>query len=642
MNVKKRMAVAALAVAMGLSCAALPVLSAAPDEATKPIATPTLVITEICFNSTYQSNSLGVSTSADVSDYVEIVNRSEEAVSLSGITLQYSTAGYDGPFKTDRVIPVTGEEITTVLQPGETAVIMTYNDSTYKTGMHYDTEDDRRNIYRFFTDFYDCANEVSEDRFFIAAGYHSQTGKKLTNGFKLTNEDTDVVLRVTGKDGHTVCEAAYNAAEWNRNKYGLNFTYRVGADTEHPLATQPMNLGGTTPGIVRDNQLSTADMTPSVETTPIKVMEYNICATASEQKKSNGINVTYGDRWTRILSMVASETPDVIGLCEVNYLWLKKLDNGLTGADDAYDAYGRSSRGNTYGKTFVDYGGDSTWDLFNLILWRRDKYDLQSRGTFWCSSSPNSVGSYTWTGGVTGDFARAINWVILKDKATGAELFFLCAHIDAKVDAARDRSAALIIEKATELAGGRPIVMVGDWNSNENKASYDILTGEGFADACYRVADPAKMTLYGTGNQWGNNMNPKNVAAVDHCIITPDNVFVHRAYCDLGLLEGSDTLVVSDHNAMFLELSITGCLPVENEPETETDTIIETIETVETVETIETDTTAKTDSETDTATEPVTTASASGGCGANLSAASIWLTAAAAAISLKALKKKKH
>lgn len=652
MNMKKRMLTAILTLALALSCLALPAMSIEPTEAVAKA--PSLVVTEVCFNPTYKANDVGLSDTADVLEYVEIANRSDEAVPLSGITLRSSTKGYDGTFKTDPVLSVPDEN-TTVLQPGEVAVIAVYTDDAFEVGLHYETEAERRAFYQFFVDFYQCAAVLPEDRFFIATGYSSQTGKKLSNGFKLTNSDESRILRVADKDGATICEAAFSPLEWNRNSYAINFTYRPGADSEHPLATQPMNLGGTTPGILRDNQLSTEGMIPTGETVSVKVMDYNICATTSEQKKPNGVPVSRNERWARVISMIEAETPDVIGLCEVNHLWLDKLEGDLTGEDDAYDAYGRSSQGNTYGTEFNAIG-DKTWDLFNMILWRRDKYDLVKKGTFWCSSNPDRVGSFTWSNGVTGDFARAINWVILKDKTTGAEFFFLCAHIDAKVAAARDKSAELILSKATELADGRPIAMVGDWNSNENRTSYDILTGEGFADARYRVADPTQMTLYGTGNSWGVNMNPKDVAAIDHCIITPQNVFVNKATCDRGILEGTDGLVVSDHNAIILELAVTvdvresetesdSASESESVTESATESVTESGSAAETV--TETDAVSETlvesEPSTGSTTDPDATGSETGtggGCGALLSAGAVGVLLAAAAGAV-VLKKKK-
>ncbi len=565
MNLRNRILATALALTVSLSCFSLLSVSSSANE-DSPVS-PELVITEVCFNPTFQSNSFGLGNGADVLEYVEIANRSDKAVSLTDATLRRSNKGYEGSFKSNCILPV-ADGGAAALQPGEIAVIVIYNADAFQAGLGYRTEADRRAYYKLFTDFHKCADTLSEDRFFIAPGYSQETGEQLPGGFHLTNDAEHVVLRLVDAAENTVCEAAYNAAEWNRNQYAVNFTYRLGADPAHPLATQPLNMGCTTPGVLRDNQLSTEGMTPSGLTTALKVMEYNICATASTQKKPGGAAVTLQDRMAHLRTVLQSENPDVIGLCEVNYMWLDGLSKDVTGDDDEYDAYGRSSQGNTYGKAFTEIG-DKTWDLFNLILWRRDKYDMVKKGTFWCSTRPNSVGSFQWLGGITGDFARAINWVILKEKATGAEFFFLCAHIDAKVEDARNKSAKLIINQATELSEGRPIVMVGDWNAKESKEAYRILTGEGFADARYRVADPTKMTLYGTGNasdgMWGMNLNPKNVIAIDHCIITPHNVFVQAATCDLGLLQDSDTFVASDHNAILFDLALQYPLAEETE-----------------------------------------------------------------------------
>ncbi len=647
MSFKKHLLAVALALTMGLSCMPLLPLTA---TATESLSTQTvLAITEVCFNPTFKTNSFGLKDSADVLEYVEIVNCSDQAVSLAGMTLQRSNDGYEGKFKTNQMLSVTGDA--TVLQPGEIAVLAVYSEAAFTVGLRYKTEADRRAFYEFFADFYGCADVLDEAHFLIATGRSDETGEALPDGFNLTNDAEDVVLRVVDEDGQTVGEAAFNAAEWNRNQYSLNFTYRPGADSEHPLTTQPMNMGCTTPGVLRDNQLSTEGMIPAGETTSLKVMEYNICATASEQKKPNGINVSRQDRIKQIDALVKANDPDVIGLCEVNNLWTVSLNSTLTGEDSAYAFYGRSSQGHTYGTEYTATG-DSTWDAYNLVLWKKDKYDLIEKGTFWCSSTPDHEGTFSWVGGITGDFARAINWVILKEKATGAELFFLCAHIDAKVDAARDKSAELICAKATELAGGRPIIMVGDWNAKESKEAYRILTSGDFADARYRVPDPTQMTLYGTGNSWGENLNPQNVIAIDHCIITPHNVFVNKATCDLGLLEGYEGLVASDHNAICIDLSLS---VVTSETETESESLPEIGPSGDPDTNTETDEPTGSDTVTDSASEdagdPIESAtepsvdsnemtsengsSTGQGCQASLTAVSVVLAAATAAVVLK-------
>lgn len=54
--------------------------------------TPTLILTEICFNPTFMENDKDLAETADVFEYVEAVNASEKPISLKDATLQYSEA----------------------------------------------------------------------------------------------------------------------------------------------------------------------------------------------------------------------------------------------------------------------------------------------------------------------------------------------------------------------------------------------------------------------------------------------------------------------------------------------------------------------------------------------------------------------
>jgi hypothetical protein len=162
---------------------------------------------------------------------------------------------------------------------------------------------------------------------------------------------------------------------------------------------------------------------------------------------------------------------------------------------------------------------------------------------------------------------RAMNWVILKDKASGVEFFFMCAHLDASVEEVRTLSAELIVNMATELSGGRPVIMVGDWNANERKPAYEIMAYGPYADARYRTADPSAMTVFNTYNKWGEYTDEYTTRPpIDHCFISPETVFVDSALMDAVYMDEGNTMYGSDHNATVFSLRL--LVPV-TEPDTE-------------------------------------------------------------------------
>lgn len=541
-------AVASVMAAVLFSLSALPLVSFA--SAARAEEEPAVVLTEVCFNPTFEENNYGLDTSADIFEYMELYNRSDLPVSLAGLALERSTKGYDGDYSVDPILPP--DEGDGMLAPGEFAIIAVITGDGYTAGLRTATPKDRAAYYQRFVDFYDCADRLPQERFYIADVRDNETGEVIGDRFHLTNTNKDVVYRVTTKAG-ILCSARFSPVEWNRNGYALNLTYRAGGVDGHPEASAAYNIGAPTPGLLRDNQLSTEGMTPAadLQTLPLQVMEYNICATDSTQTHPDGSAISMDERIGHTFDIIRGYDPDILALCEINYLWTPRLEAEMTGEDGAYEGYGRSSKGATYGSRRINR---ETWDLFNLILWKDDRFELVDKGTFWCSSTPSRAGTFTWEDGLVGDFARGINWVILRDRATKGEIFVLCGHIDAKVPEARRRSAELIVKEATTLADGRPAMLLGDWNSNERSTSYAELTAGGFADARYRIPDPAAMSLYGTGNGWGGYSDFRSRAPIDHCIITPHNVFVESAKTDPGYFDEAGTLVAADHNATIFSL----------------------------------------------------------------------------------------
>ncbi len=593
-----------------------------PITATEAESAPAVVLTEVCFNPAFEENDYGLEASADVFEYVEICNISGAAVSLADMALEMSTKGYDGPYRRDSVLPPDGGD--QILPAGETAVIAVMTGDGYAAGLRTATAEDRAAYYERFVAFYGCADRLPPARFYIADVRDNATGEAIEGRFNLANSTEDAVLRVTAGE-ELLCETHYAATEWNRNGFSLNLTYRIGGAEGHAKASAPYNIGAPTPALVRDNQLTDAGMRPEAgePTLPLRVMEYNICATDSTQTDTDGSAITMDERIGHAFTVMREKDPDVLALCEINYLWIPRLMEEWTGEGCGYEGHGRSSKGAAYGASRLNR---ETWDLYNLILWKTDKYECLDKGTFWCSKAPSRPGTFTWDGGLTGDFARAINWVILRDRATGGEFLVLCGHIDAKVSEARRRSAALIVEKAAALADGRPIMLLGDWNANERSSAYAELTAEGFADARYRVPDPADMTLYGTTNSWGGYSDFRSRAPIDHCIITPHNVFVESAAMDPGYFDEAGTLVSADHNAIVLDLLL--ALPrseSETEPSTEEETNAPTAAP----------TAAPTEAPSDPATNDPKPPDPAGGCASLVGSAGLLVLMAAAVLSKK-------
>ncbi|MCQ2430210.1 MAG: endonuclease/exonuclease/phosphatase family protein [Clostridia bacterium] len=565
----------------GLMLLSVLVLPAAADDAP---ALPDAAITEVCFNTTYKSNDFDLSTSTDMLEFMEVVNLSGHDLDLHGWKVTYRTEGWDSEIKGTNEVVQRLSEGGYILKAGEAAVFAVYTKDAVTAGLRYDTPEDFKAVYDLFLSINGSRATLPIENFYLIPKAVSGEQKNLSGTFNLDNSSTGVVLTVLDKDGGTVCECLYNAEERNRNNYSLNLMY-TGTVKGHPKATEPFNIANPTPGRLFDNQIVplAKGLTPpeGTATIPLKFMEYNVCATDSTQTHSDTRAVSMAERAEGIFTAIKSHDPDVLCLCEINFTWVDYLNEALDGESGEYASYGKSSQGATWGAKRIN---KSTWDLFNLILWKKDKYDLIESGTFWCSKTPDKKGTFNWEDGTVGDFARGINWVILEEKVTGARFFVLCQHIDAKVPVARQYSARLIAQKAEELSQGLPVLMTGDWNTGDSSDAYAELMKSGkFGDARYRTTSPENMTLFGTGNSWGSRSIEYMIAMapIDHCILSKDTVFVRRADAEYCIFDEADHLVGSDHNATVYELDLT--VMSFREEETEAPTEPETIPDTEPV-----------------------------------------------------------
>ncbi len=154
--------------------------------------------------------------------------------------------------------------------------------------------------------------------------------------------------------------------------------------------------------------------------------------------------------------------PDVIGTQEGLYGQLKDLATDLP--DYAWIGLGRD--GGSRGE-------------FMAVFYRRDRLEPVAVDHFWLSATPEVVGSSTWGN----SNRRMVTWVRFRERGTAREFSFWNTHLDHQVELARQKGAALIVDRVRKLETGLPVLLVGDFNSAAGESnSYEILLKGGFAD----------------------------------------------------------------------------------------------------------------------------------------------------------------
>ncbi len=165
-------------------------------------------------------------------------------------------------------------------------------------------------------------------------------------------------------------------------------------------------------------------------------------------------------RVDRVVRAIRGLDPDVMGIQEALHGQAADLRASLPDYD--FEGVGRDD-----GKRAGEYAG---------ILWKRDRFELDpdDHGTFWLSDFPEQPGSRTWGNSVV----RSVCWVRLTDRASGRGFYVFNTHWDHRHQGSRERSALLIAERMdSRRHPGEPVMLLGDFNGNEDNPAVAYLTG---------------------------------------------------------------------------------------------------------------------------------------------------------------------
>lgn len=193
-------------------------------------------------------------------------------------------------------------------------------------------------------------------------------------------------------------------------------------------------------------------------------MSYNI----RYNNPSDGVHA-WPNRKERVASTIQFYRSDILGVQEALHGQLVDLDSLLAG-------YNRIGVGRDDGRQQGEY---------TAILYREDRFRVESSGTFWLSKTPDVVASKDWDAAIT----RIATWARLKDLESDKFLFVMNTHFDHIGQEARENSADLLLNKLAELAADDPVILMGDFNVTPDNPVYDRLTS--------RLVDASQVSLGG-------------------------------------------------------------------------------------------------------------------------------------------------
>jgi|GEM_PF-675650 len=156
---------------------------------------------------------------------------------------------------------------------------------------------------------------------------------------------------------------------------------------------------------------------------------------------------------------------DVLGMQEVTGLGCKYGSttgisqlNDLRNRLDSYELLPFERDGNGNAK---DYS-------YNVIAYKKDKYELIESGCFWLSPTPDfpSVG---WDPEYT--IKRTCAWAKLQVKTSGEVFYFAVAHCNYGLSKDGASGGQLVSERLQSIAGEVPLILVGDFNMRREEHS---------------------------------------------------------------------------------------------------------------------------------------------------------------------------
>ena len=184
------------------------------------------------------------------------------------------------------------------------------------------------------------------------------------------------------------------------------------------------------------------------------------------------------------------------------------------------------------------------------IFYRKDRFELLEKGTFWLSLTPDQAGSKGWDAGLP----RVVSWLKLRDKQAGRAMLVVNTHFDNRGSQARLESAKLLVKKIDELDGegadALPVVLTGDFNCIAKQPPYEALSPKG--DVAGKLLDAHLITRepHTGGDSTSSGFRELRPGAkIDFIFVRNFKVQSHRI--DDPRIEGR---FVSDHQPVAAEL----------------------------------------------------------------------------------------
>ena len=217
------------------------------------------------------------------------------------------------------------------------------------------------------------------------------------------------------------------------------------------LLTSPTALALLLLGLGPHSALDVPTTSPTLQAAPIRVLSFNI----RYDNPADSLHA-WPNRKSHVADLIRFYDADLVGVQEA----LKRQVDTLAARLPGYGWFG-------VGRDDGDAEGE-----FSAIFYKESRFELLEEGTFWLSETPEVAGSRGWDAALP----RIVTWGHLRDQTSGETFYHVNTHFDHRGEEARLESARLLRERLGTLAGDRPFLLTGDFNTTERDPPYEALT----------------------------------------------------------------------------------------------------------------------------------------------------------------------
>lgn len=222
----------------------------------------------------------------------------------------------------------------------------------------------------------------------------------------------------------------------------------------------------------------------------VRVMTFNIRYDNHEDGQDS-----WDNRKDFVSDILRQEAPDVVGLQETNPHQLDALKAALP----EYSAVGMGRDGGNEGE-------------YCAILYKSDRFEVAESETFWLSETPNKP-SVSWSSSCP----RICTWVRLTEKASNRSFYVYNTHLDHQSQEAKVMGVRLIMAHMENRSHRDPVLLMGDFNAEENHDVIAFLKGLSSPDTpkeplvdSFRAHHPDEKTV-GTYHGFKGNVDGRKI-----------------------------------------------------------------------------------------------------------------------------------